>query len=325
VKAPAFWSVDDRSLWPIIFSPLAQIYGLGQRIRRLISRPVKIGKPVICIGNLIAGGAGKTPTALAICRLLQQRGMNVQFLSRGYGGRLKGPVRVDSAIHTHLDVGDEPLILAQIAPCWISHDRVAGAKAAENDGADVILMDDGFQNPHLFKNLSLLVVDTGFGFGNGKLMPAGPLREPVNIGLRRAGATILIGKAENFPGSDLIDRRKPVLRGLLIPTDQALKLAGEKVVAFAGIGRPQKFFDSLVEAGCEVAKGIEFPDHYQYNDEDFIDLVDQAATMSAKLVTTRKDYVRLSENHRLMVDVFDVMLHLEATEEIEEFLIKAIS
>lgn len=325
MKAPAFWQAGAGSLWPALLSPLAGIYGLAQNLRRNFTRAVKVDKPVICIGNLVAGGAGKTPAALAIAGILMRSGRNVHFLTRGYGGRLAGPLRVDPAQHDHRDVGDEPLLLAASAPCWVARDRVAGARAAIADGADIILLDDGFQNPTLFKDCAIVVVDTGFGFGNGRQLPAGPLREPVSAGLARADATLLIGGEADFPGRHLLDSHKPVMRGALIPTEAALRLAGSKVVAFAGIGRPQKFFDSLFDAGCELVKTYSYADHQPYDVDTFMQMVDTASALTARLVTTRKDFMRLNADQRKMVDVFDVVLHLEALEEIEAFVLDAIN
>lgn len=324
MKAPAFWSAGDRSLWPALLAPLAGIYGLAQDIRRRYVSPVKAGLPVVCIGNLVAGGAGKTPAAMAIAQILAGAGWKVHFLSRGYGGKLAGPVRVDPAIHDYRDVGDEPLLLASMAPCWVAHDRVQGARAAQAGGAEVIVLDDGFQNPKLYKDCAIVVIDAGFGFGNGKLMPAGPLREPVSTGLARADAVMLVGEGDNFPGQELLDRSKPLLRGILIPTEESLRLTGARVVAFAGIGRPQKFFDSLQRAGCKIVQSYAFADHQPYDVDSFMAMVDTAAALSATLVTTRKDYMRLDAAQRKMVDVFDVVLHLKAADEIETFLLAAI-
>lgn len=303
MRAPEFWRHDG--LWPRLLAPAAVLYALGGRLRAVAATPWHAPVPVICIGNLVAGGAGKTPVAISIARRLAARGMAVHCLSRGYGGRLRGPVCVDPAAHTAREVGDEPLLLAAHAPTWVTRDRAAGARAACDDGAQAIVMDDGFQNPSLAKDLSLVVVDGGYGFGNGRLIPAGPLREPLLDGLARADAAVLMGEDKGRLRPHL-ERRLPVLAGRLVPDDESLR--GRRVVAFAGIGRPAKFFATLEAMGCRIAARFAVADHHSYTPDEIMQIVERAHAERAIPVTTEKDFVRLPEDARTMVRALPVRL-----------------
>lgn len=278
---------------PRALQPLGTIYaGIGA-VRRSLVSPWRAPVPVICVGNITVGGTGKTPTALALASLLKRRGYAVHLLSRGYGGHLSGPVAVDPARHEAAAVGDEALLLAEAAPTWIARDRVAGAKTASAAGADVLVLDDGFQNPALAKDLSLVVVDAGYGFGNGRVLPAGPLREPLAAGLARADAVVLMdgGDGERgVPSSPSGD--KPILRARLEPIIHPVLRAG-RVIAFAGIGRPDKFFAMLERHGLDVVARRGFPDHHAYTSDELACLGEVAEASKASLVTTRKDAVRL--------------------------------
>jgi tetraacyldisaccharide 4'-kinase len=253
--------------------------------------------PVICVGNLTHGGAGKTPTALAVGALLNNAGAKPFFLSRGYGARLGGPVQVDPAGHSAADVGDEPLLLARIAPTVVAKDRVAGAALARSAGATAIVMDDGFQNPSLIKDLSILVIDGGRGIGNGCVFPAGPLRAPLGAQLDRAHAVLVIGDG-NAASAVIASARKrgiPIFTARLVP-DQAgaAALKGKSVLAFAGIGNPEKFFAILDAAGADVHGRRAFTDHHPYTGSDAAALLAQAAAGGLVPVTTEKDMVRLT-------------------------------
>lgn len=322
MKPPRFWSAEgaEGSIWPLLLSPLSALYAWGarRRIRRLADG-FKPDCPVICVGNLVAGGAGKTPVCLSLGRKFRDQGLSPHFLSRGYGGSLAGPVRVDPAQHSHAQVGDEPLLLAEVAPTWVARDRAAGARAAVEAGAGVIIMDDGFQNPSLVKTLSLLVVDGGYGFGNGRVIPAGPLREPVTEGLARADAVIRIGEGDLPQLSDL---ETPLLSAR-IEADSSDGIAGQKLLAFAGIGRPEKFYDSLRRAGGELADSVSFPDHHPYGDADLDRLASRAADLGAILVTTAKDLTRIPVDKRQSVRVFSVHLDWQDTDLLNETLAKA--
>ena len=263
VRAPEFWQSDG--LMPRLLDPLGRVYDLIGKMRRRLVVPQTVGIPVVCIGNLTVGGTGKTPTAIAIAEHLKNKGERPHMLTRGYGGQTRGPALVELGLDDVRTVGDEALLLARVAPTWVSRDRVAGARAALGAGASVIIMDDGFQNPHLAYDLSLVVVDSAVGFGNQKVMPAGPLREQVDSGLARADALIRIGGGL---GNRVIDDTSafdlPDLDAELLPTSDSSDLSGKRVVAFAGIGRPEKFFETLQELGAEVIDTHAFPDHHRY-------------------------------------------------------------
>lgn len=299
MKPPAFWTHDGGLA--LMLAPLGRLWILGARWKRATTTAWRAPVPVICVGNLTVGGTGKTPTAIAISQRLLAAGRKPVLVSRGYRGRLDGPVHVDPAHHTASEVGDEPLLLAAAAPTIVAKDRVAGVRTAIELGAEAIILDDGFQDPRLAHDLALVVVDGGAGFGNGRVLPAGPLREPVADGLARADAVILIGD-----GNIATDR--PVHRARLMPTDAALRLQGRRVLAFAGIGRPEKFFATLSEIGAEVAATRAFPDHHPYDEDEAARLIEDAAHLRAEPVTTRKDWVRLPVAARPLVSVLDVDL-----------------
>ncbi|MEE9209502.1 MAG: tetraacyldisaccharide 4'-kinase, partial [Kiloniellales bacterium] len=264
--------------------------------------------PVVCVGNLVAGGAGKTPVVLALVAALAARGA-VHCLSRGYGGSSPGPRRVDAARDSAVEVGDEALLLARAAPSWVARDRTAGARAAAAAGARVLVMDDGFQNPALAKDLSLVVVDGAYGFGNRRGMPAGPLRESVARGLARADAVVLLGRDELNLGAALA-RRLPVLTAQLAPRPGSESLVGRKVLAFAGIGRPEKFFATLAGPegglGAELVETRAFPDHHPYSAAELRSLRARARSLDAILVTTEKDAVRLTPEQREGIETLAV-------------------
>ncbi len=290
MRAPDFWRSDAFPA-PLL-APLGQLYGVLGRGRRALARPWRAPLPVVCIGNLTVGGAGKTPTVLALVRQLQARGIAVHCLTRGYGGRLPGPVRVDPAAHDAAAVGDEALLLAAAAPTWLARDRIAGARAAAAAGAAALILDDGFQNPYLRLDLALLVIDGGYGFGNGRLLPAGPLREPLAAGLARADGVIVIGADEVGLGRWL-PPGLPRLDAHLVPAASTPDLAGRRVLAFAGIGRPAKFFASLAQLGAQLVERHEFADHHPYQPAEIQALIGRAAALDALCVTTEKDRVRL--------------------------------
>ena len=316
---PAFWYDRQATTWPTMMSPLAALYGWGGRTRAAMAKPWRAPCPVVCVGNLVAGGAGKTPTAIAIAAKLSRMGMRPAFLSRGYRGKEVGPVRVDQMRHTAQDVGDEPLLLAGLAPTWVARNRPDGARAAVAAGHDVIVMDDGFQNPSLHKDLSVIVIDGELGFGNGHIMPAGPLRESVAGGVARAQAALIIGEDVHGVSQSLAPATQ-VLGARIVPTPGAREFAGRRVVAFAGIGRPGKLFESLEQIGCDVVEHYAFPDHHMYTPEQIMALCEQATKKKALPITTEKDFARLPEAARLMVKTFPIALEWTEPDKIAELL-----
>ncbi|HJW40021.1 MAG TPA: tetraacyldisaccharide 4'-kinase [Rhizomicrobium sp.] len=294
MRPPDFWARTDfvSQLAVGLLTPLGWFYGWTVRYRAGHTTPYRSAAKVMCVGNLTAGGTGKTPIALAIARALIARGAKPVFLTRGYGGQVRGPAFVaadDRATH----VGDEPLLLAAVAPVIISADRAAGARLAEEHGYDVIIMDDGHQNFSLAKDLSLVVVDAEVGFGNNRVLPAGPLREPVRQGLDRADAVIVSGAGT--PALDGFSR--PVIRARLVQDDSIVR-SGAAVVAFAGIGRPAKFFATLAQRGVRLVEQRPYGDHHIYTQAEIARLKARARATDAILVTTEKDYVRLTPAER---------------------------
>jgi tetraacyldisaccharide 4'-kinase len=253
--------------------------------------------PVVCIGNFTLGGAGKTPTAIAAAQLLAAAGERPVFLTRGYGGRLHGPVRVDTERHRAEDIGDEPLLLARVAPTIVARDRVAGAKAAEDAGATVIVMDDGFQNSALAKDCAIVVIDAARGIGNARVFPAGPLRAPLALQLTRAHAIVVIGDGDAARPviKAAISANLPVFSGRLSPDGDAVAaLRSQRVLAFAGIGDPEKFFHTLGEAGIDAPVRRGFADHHRYTASEAARLLGEADAQKLTPVTTEKDLVRLT-------------------------------
>ena len=297
MREPRFWQQSRNgsvSLMPRLLAPVAYLWGAAGRIKRYFARPEQAAVPIICIGNLTAGGTGKTPIALTIAERLIQSGEAVHFLTRGYGGNEHGPLQVDRTRDTAAHVGDEPLLLAALAPTWVSVDRAEGAAAAARAGASVIIMDDGFQNPSLHKDFSLLVVDAQAGVGNGRLIPAGPMRERMADALKRTNAVLIVGRGHAADGlaARASNSGLPVLRGILRPTD-APDLDNVPVLAYSGIGRPAKFHATLRELHADIV-GIEnFPDHHNFTEGDARKLLVKAQDLKARLITTEKDYVRL--------------------------------
>ncbi|EKV32497.1 Tetraacyldisaccharide 4'-kinase [Caenispirillum salinarum AK4] len=304
MRAPEFWRTQNGIVR--LLEPAGLLYAAAGRLRRARTTPHRAGIPVACVGNIVAGGAGKTPVCLSLADALT----GAHFLTRGYGGSETGPLAVDLDRHTPEDVGDEALLLADRAPTWVARRRPEGAAAAEEAGARCLIMDDGHQNPTLAKDLSLVVVDGGYGFGNRRVLPAGPLREPLAEGLARADGVVLMGDdtarvARRLP-PDL-----PVLRARLEPGRAALRLRGQLVVAFAGIGRPDKFFATLVALGARVVAAHPFADHFPYRHDDIQPILDEAFQLGAIPVTTAKDAVRLPPDQRQQVDVVPVTVRWE--------------
>jgi tetraacyldisaccharide 4'-kinase len=294
MKAPSFWNQPPGFLASILW-PFGWLYGriTAWRMRRIGKR---VGIPVICIGNFTAGGAGKTPTALFAAEAVLAAGMNPFFLSRGYGGSLAGPVLVDPAQHTAADCGDEPLLLVRVAPVILAWDRAAGAAEAIARGADILIMDDGMQNPSLAKDTVIAVVDGGTGLGNGFCLPAGPLRAPLADQLPLTDAVLIIGTgaAGDTLAAAVVRAGKPVFRAELAPVAADIAaLRGKPLLAFAGIGRPDKFTQTLAQAGLDVRQTRAFPDHHVYRDDDIRSLLQAADRGGLTLVTTQKDAVKI--------------------------------
>ncbi len=330
MRAPDFWWQTPPNLIATALMPAGYVWG-AISARRMQQSGVAADAPVICIGNFVAGGAGKTPTALACAAVLARNGMTIAFLTRGYGGTLSKsgrPVRVEPGRHSAIEVGDEPLLLARVAPAFVSSNRVAGANAATALGADVLVMDDGLQNPSLQKTLSIAVVDGETGAGNELCIPAGPLRAPLAVQLPMIDALVVIGEGE--AGERLAGRAlshgKAVFRGHLQPDAEiAASFHGRKVVAFAGIGRPEKFFATLAETGADVVEAFGFDDHQMFSADNIDTLKKAAQHHEAVLVTTEKDFMRLGDAFGdFPLAVLPVTLALEKDAAFAQFLLQGI-
>lgn len=327
MREPWFWrDLDPKSraaapLTRFLLSPFAALYAWGGQRKLNNAKGLKLSTPVICIGNLTVGGAGKTPVSAAIRARLSRKSLRVGTLSRGYGGTEKGPLRVDPARHLAAQVGDEPLMLSTGGESWISRDRAAGASAMAADGAQVILLDDGHQNPSVDKDLSVVVIDATHPFGNGHVFPKGPLREPVSRGLSRAHAVVLMGDG---PVPELVEKSgKPVLRARLAASSP---LPAGQWVAFAGIGRPERFFDALrALPDVQVTEAVPFGDHHAYTSGDISYLKELAKSHGSRLVTTEKDYVRLPADFRALVQAYIVKAVFDDPESLDALLAPVIA
>jgi len=304
-RAPWWWYGGEGSLVPALLEPAALLWRGATWLRWKMSTPHGAELPVLCVGNPTAGGAGKTPLVIELARLLAQRGERPVFLTRGYGGAARGPLLADRKVHTARDIGDEALLLARHAPTVVARDRRAGARQCSMLDASVILMDDGFQNPTLHKDFSLLVVDCRLGAGNGLVIPAGPLRAPLARQLAAADALILVG--QGTAGEAIAARMqrlgKPVLTGRIEPAGETGWLAARPVHAYAGIAHPEKFFETLRQAGARLAGTTSFPDHHVFTQNDAAQLLAAAQRDGAQLVTTEKDFVRLEGAGSALADL----------------------
>jgi tetraacyldisaccharide 4'-kinase len=309
MSPPRFWRRDASILLPALLAPAAGLYRLGFLARRAGAKPHRARVPVICVGAATVGGAGKTPLTFALALRLRQQGRRVHIVARGYGGSERGPLRVDPQRHLATEVGDETLVLTQSAPVWIARNRAAGVVAALQDGADVVLLDDGLQNRTIARDFSILTIDGISGFGNGWQLPAGPLREPVAQAAARCQLAVIIGPDE-AGGAARLPAGLPILKARIEPTHPQ-NLKGRRWFAFCGLGAPEKFRRTIEEMGLDLAGWREFPDHHRYSEKELDRLRAEAAALKAELLTTRKDWVRIHPNFRSGLTSLDILLRIE--------------
>ena len=333
VKTPKFWFRKNHPA-ALALAPLGMIYNLGVKARFAVTEPYDSKLPVICIGNFTVGGGGKTPLAVEIAGLLVEKGYKPVFLTRGYGGRTRGPHLVEPSQDSAADVGDEPLILADAAPVVVSADRVAGARFIEQMQADVIIMDDGFQNPSLHKDLSLVVVDEVTGVGNGLVFPAGPLRASLGFQLPKADALVISGPVPHGGEGAILQLeqnfKRQVLRVELVADGDVDWLKGAQITAVTGIARPDKLYTSLENRGAIITQKHEFPDHHMFSEQDARKIMDAAKIDDKPIVMTQKDRVRLPETGargelRKKAHVLHVKMQVHEPEKLTLLLEKTIS
>lgn len=320
MHAPSFWHRPHPLAYA--FLPLSCLYALAGKIRAALTTAHAYPVPIICVGNVVAGGAGKTPLVMLLADTLQKQGKKVHVVSRGYGGSMEGPLLVDPAKHGAEEVGDEPLLIAANVPCWVSKRRRAGIQAAIDHGANMILLDDGLQNPSIKKTFSFLVIDGGYGIGNGMVMPSGPLRESLSSALKKTDAVMMVGNDHHHVTKKI--GAAPLLHASTVPTNPK-SLYDKSFIAFAGIGRPEKFFATIREYGGIVEEGISFPDHHAYSEADLAMLAAKAEKYHVELITTEKDHVRLPPAWREKISTLPVSLKIREEEQLSKLLAESIA
>jgi len=322
LKAPKFWYIKRDSLLSNLLYPFSLLFRLGTKVRNLISIERKTTLPIICIGNIVIGGAGKTPVALKIGNMLLKAGYKPHFVSKGYGGLEKNNTLVNDW-HSPKSVGDEPLLLSEIAPTWIGLDRNKSFQLASENGADCIVMDDGFQNPTLQKDFSIVVINGEQGFGNKRVIPSGPLRESIKRGLSRTNLVITIGNISDSV-KDKIPKHIPLIAANFKIKEDNMMLQGQRITAFAGIAYPEKFFNSLKLLKANIVDKISYSDHHIYNENDLLYLAEIANKNKSILVTTKKDMVRIPKNFRSLVKTIDGFIQLDDEKLLLEILTNLI-
>lgn len=315
IRRPDFW--NKKVSLALVLLPLSLIWWLGSSLRHICARPYHAKLPVICIGNLSVGGTGKTPTAILVAQMLKQAGWHPALLTRGYGGTESGPCWIDITKHTAVDVGDEPLLLSRHIPVCVSKHRADGARFIEaEEDYDVIVMDDGLQNPSLYKDIAIGVFDGGVGIGNGWLLPAGPMREPFVSGIKKLDV-ILINGADQTNIRSFMPIETPVFTASIIPDESNVLTKASRYVAFAGIGRPERFFQTLENMGAEMIAQHAYPDHHPFTEAELIDLSRIAYDQNAVLITTEKDWYRLPRTWQNTVKHLPVSLKVASATETE--------
>ena len=309
LKAPRFWYKKNDTYLSNTLYPLSLLFRFGTKIRNIVSRKRLSLIPVICIGNIVVGGAGKTPVAIKLGTLLKKKGFKPHFVSKGYGGVEKNNTIIKEW-HSAKSVGDESLLLSEVATTWIGNDRNKSFMLAKENGADCVIMDDGFQNPTLQKDFSIIVINGEQGFGNKRVIPSGPLRESISRGIARANLIIVIGEIENDVKRK-IPKTTPLIHANFIISKDNKIYKNQKVTAFAGIAYPDKFYNSLIDQGAILEKKISYPDHHIFDENDMLNLAETANITKSILVTTKKDFVRIPKSYRSLVSTLDGEIEFE--------------
>ncbi len=330
MKTPQFWHQNNlkSKLISWVLLPISWLYLLGHLLDFYYQKPKKTACNVICIGNLVAGGAGKTPVALAIGKILQNLAINFSYLSGGYGGKIKDFTLVNSQIHNSTQVGDEPLLLAQTAKTFITKDRFLGCKQIVEiipikSHKNLVIIDDGLQSSDIYKNLAIMVIDGNYGFGNGLIIPAGPLREPIKFGIKKADLIVIIGEDKHKIAAKITQEfagNKKIITAKITPTNQQ-KFINKSLIAFSGIARPEKFFDSLKLIDTNIISQISYPDHYQYKNKEIEKLLKLSKKKQATLITTKKDWVRLDKIYQKQIEYLDIAVEFDNVDYLKEQLI----
>tara|TARA_Y100001970_G_scaffold293794_1_gene443271 strand:- start:866 stop:1858 length:993 start_codon:yes stop_codon:yes gene_type:complete len=309
LKAPKFWYLKKDTYLSSSLFPLSLLFRLGTKLRSLFSKEKQSELPIICIGNIVVGGAGKTPVSLKIGQMLIEAGYSPHFVSKGYAGLEKNNTLIESW-HSPKRVGDESILLAEVAPTWVGVDRNRSFNLAKDKGADCIVMDDGFQNPTIKKDFSIIVINGEQEFGNKRVIPSGPLRESINRGLTRTNLIIVIGKISNEI-KEKIPSHIPIIYSSFAINNENKTFKGQKILAFAGIAYPEKFFNSLRDQGAKLVKEIIYPDHHIYDENDLLNLAEIANKTQSILVTTKKDFVRIPKSYRSLVNTLEGKIEFE--------------
>ena len=322
LKAPKFWYKKKDTIFSRALYPLSLLFRLGTKIRNLVNHTNKSPLPTICIGNIVIGGAGKTPVALKIGKILIRAGYKPNFISKGYAGIIKTSTLVKDW-HSPKSVGDEPLLLSEVAPTWIGIDRNKSIQLAYNEGSDCIVMDDGFQNPTIHKDFSIIVINSSQEFGNKRVIPSGPLRESIKRGMSRTNLIVVIGE-KNINLKNLIPNNIPIISAQFIINNENKIFKGQKITAFAGIAYPEKFFNSLKLQGAKIMKEITYPDHHIFDENDILSLAETANKTQSILVTTQKDFVRIPKSYRSLINTLEGEIIFENEDLLKEILSNVI-
>lgn len=319
MRTPKFWK--DKNIISFISYPLSIIYGFFRKLHVCYSREYKAEDlKIICIGNLTAGGSGKTPLALKIGEILKSKKKNFAFLSKGYKGKIKTFTEVDIDTHSYLDVGDEPLLLAKIADTFICKNRKLAIKTLSKDYKyDIIIMDDGFQNPSIYKDKNIIVIDGEYGLGNRMLLPSGPLRENVSSSIKKINFVVIVGQDKQHLEENFINNEIKVLRAYIKETKVSKN--DKKYIAFCGLGRCEKFFNSLKKTNYNIIKEISFEDHHKYTEEELNEIISEAEKENSRIITTSKDWVKLPNEYKKKIEVLDVVIEFYNNDEFVELIL----